>query len=66
MGLPATFLLYGLQRGGRARRIALESGDVMVFGGPARKVFHGVGTVKPGSHPLTGGCRINLTFRHAR
>ena len=66
LGLPATFLLYGTRRGGRARRIALHDGDVLVFGGPARRVYHGVGVLAKGDHPLTGQCRINLTFRRAR
>ena len=66
MGLPATFLLYGASRGGRAQRIALEDGDVLVLGGPSRKAFHGVGALKPGQHPQTGSWRFNLTFRRAR
>ena len=66
MGLPATFLLYGDSRGGRAERIGLRDGDVIVFGGPSRMVYHGVGVLKDGDHPITGACRINLTFRRAR
>jgi len=66
MGLSATFLLYGETRGGRARRIPLHDGDVVVLAGPGRRAFHGVGAVPDGEHPLTGRCRINLTFRRAR
>ena len=45
------------------RRLLLESGDVVVWGGPARFVYHGVSPLKDGEHPLTGAMRINLTFR---
>ena len=66
LGLPAVFLWGGLQRTERPRRIRLESGDVVVWGGPARLVFHGIAPLAKGSHPLTGPFRINLTFRKAR
>jgi alkylated DNA repair protein (DNA oxidative demethylase) len=66
LGLPAVFLWGGLKRADRPRRIRLESGDVVVWGGPARLVFHGVAPLAHGSHPLTGDFRINLTFRKAR
>jgi alkylated DNA repair protein (DNA oxidative demethylase) len=65
LGLPAVFLFGGHQRGDRARRIALESGDVVVWGGPLRLVYHGVAPLADGEHPLTGRRRINLTFRKA-
>lgn len=63
LGLPATFLWGGLQRSGSVRRLLLESGDVVVWGGPARFVYHGVAPLKDGHHSLTGASRINLTFR---
>ena len=66
LGLPAVFLWGGLKRAERPQRIRLESGDVVVWGGPARLVFHGVAPLAKGSHPLTGPFRINLTFRKAR
>jgi alkylated DNA repair protein (DNA oxidative demethylase) len=66
LGLPATFLLGGLLRGDRAHRLHLVHGDVVVWGGPSRLRFHGVQPLAHGHHPLTGGCRINLTFRAAR
>jgi alkylated DNA repair protein (DNA oxidative demethylase) len=66
LGLPASFAFYGLTRGGKGRGVALTDGDVLVWGGPSRLVYHAVRPVKPGSHPLTGGYRYNLTFRHAR
>jgi DNA oxidative demethylase len=65
LGLPALFLWGGHERRQRPRRIALESGDVVVWGGPARLVFHGVDALDDGEHPATGSCRINLTLRKA-
>ncbi len=66
LGLPANFAFYGLTRGGKGRSVALQDGDVLVWGGPARLVYHAVRPIKPGTHPLTGEYRYNLTFRHAR
>jgi alkylated DNA repair protein (DNA oxidative demethylase) len=63
LGLPAVFLWGGKRRGDPVRRLRLESGDVVVWGGPARFVYHGVSPLKDGEHPLTGATRINLTFR---
>ncbi len=65
LGLPAIFLWGGLSRKDRASRIRLESGDVVVWGGPSRLVYHGVTPLAEGEHPLTGHSRINLTFRKA-
>jgi alkylated DNA repair protein (DNA oxidative demethylase) len=66
LGLPATFMFGGLKRSDKARRYRLEHGDVAVWGGPARLVFHGVAPLADGEHPLTGRQRINLTFRKVR
>lgn len=63
LGLPATFLWGGKRRADPVRRIRVENGDVVVWGGPARFVYHGVAPFKEGQHPLTGTTRINLTFR---
>lgn len=65
LGLPAVFLWGGLRRSDRPRRIDLSSGDVVVWGGPSRLVYHGVAPLADGVHELTGRCRINLTFRKA-
>jgi alkylated DNA repair protein (DNA oxidative demethylase) len=65
LGLPAVFLWGTNTRKDRPRRIRLESGDVVVWGGPARKVYHGIAPLADGDHPITGPCRINLTFRKA-
>jgi alkylated DNA repair protein (DNA oxidative demethylase) len=63
LGLPAVFLWGGKRRSDPVRRMQVENGDVAVWGGPARFVYHGVAPLKDGQHPLTGGARINLTFR---
>ncbi len=65
LGLPAVFLFGGAKRSDRPRRLRLESGDMVVWGGPARLAFHGIDPLADGDHPLTGRCRINLTFRRA-
>jgi alkylated DNA repair protein (DNA oxidative demethylase) len=48
----------------------LHSGDVLVFGGPARLNFHGIDRVLHGSSqclaqapPFARGGRVNLTLR---
>lgn len=66
LGLPAIFLWGGQKRTDRTRRIPLTHGDVVVWGGAARKTFHGVHALAAGVHPLTGAFRYNLTFRKAR
>lgn len=63
LGVSAIFLWGGLRRQERPRRIPLHSGDVVVWGGESRFVYHGVAHLLPGSHPLTGNERFNLTFR---
>jgi alkylated DNA repair protein (DNA oxidative demethylase) len=65
LGLPATFLFGGKNRSDRPRRVWLESGDVVVWGGPDRLNYHGVAPLAAGEDVLTGGCRINLTLRKA-
>ena len=65
LGLSAIFLFGGLQRSDKTRRFRLEHGDVVVWGGPARLVFHGVAPLADGEHALMGRQRINLTFRKA-
>ena len=66
LGLPAVFLWGGDVRADKARRVALQHGDVVVWGGPARLRFHGVLALKDGDHPFAGAHRINLTFRKVR
>jgi DNA oxidative demethylase len=65
LGLPAIFLFGGNARKDKQRRISLQHGDVVVWGGPARLFHHGVLPLKDGHHPDLGRQRINLTFRRA-
>jgi len=65
LGLPATFLFGGLQRKGEQARVALQHGDVVVWGGSSRLAYHGVLPLEQGEHKLWGSHRINLTFRKA-
>jgi DNA oxidative demethylase len=65
-GLPATFLFGGLKRSDKPQRYRLEHGDIAVWGGPARLLFHGVAPLADGEHVVMGKQRINLTFRKAR
>ena len=66
LGLPAVFLFGGNARKDKQRRIPLQHGDVVVWGGPARLFHHGVLPLKDGHHPVLGRQRVNLTFRRAR
>ena len=65
IGSSARFLFGGLRRRDPVEKLVLESGDVFVFGGPARLRYHGVTHILPGTGPaglpFTG--RLNLTFR---
>jgi alkylated DNA repair protein (DNA oxidative demethylase) len=65
LGIPAVFFFGGLRRRDPVQRLTLVHGDVVVWGGPSRLAFHGVSKLADGEHPLTGRCRINLTFRQA-
>jgi alkylated DNA repair protein (DNA oxidative demethylase) len=66
LGLPATFLWGGVRRADKTVRHRLEHGDVVVWGGPSRLVFHGVAPLADGEHALLGRRRVNLTFRKVR
>lgn len=66
LGLPATFFWHtGPSRRSPARSVPLLSGDVLVFGGPSRLIFHGVRPVRSGLDPVYGERRWNLTLRRA-
>ncbi|MGH2341419.1 DNA oxidative demethylase AlkB [Segnochrobactraceae bacterium EtOH-i3] len=65
LGLPATFQFGGAERTDPVVKHRLSHGDVVVWGGPSRLVFHGVLTLKAGDHPVVGIRRLNLTFRRA-
>lgn len=63
LGLPATFLFGTDRRADKPQRFRLTSGDVVVWGGPARLAYHGIAPLAEGGHALAGRRRINLTFR---
>lgn len=64
LGDEAMFRIGGTSRRGPTQGIWLRSGDVVVFGGPARLAFHGIDRVVAGTSVLVpGGGRINLTLR---
>jgi alkylated DNA repair protein (DNA oxidative demethylase) len=61
LGLTALFLWGGKTRADKPRKVTLEDGDVLVWGGASRLNFHGIAPLKPGPYPH----RTNLTFRKA-
>lgn len=64
LGDTAVFRIGGTTRRAPTRSVRLSSGDVIVFGGPSRLVYHGIDRTIPGSSRLIpGGGRINLTLR---
>jgi DNA oxidative demethylase len=64
LGDPAVFRIGGTERSDPTTSVQLESGDVVVFGGPARLAYHGIDRVRAGgSRLLPEGGRINLTLR---
>lgn len=64
LGDEALFRIGGVERGGTTQSVWLRSGDVLVMGGPARLVYHGIDRIRAGSSTLLeGGGRINLTLR---
>jgi alkylated DNA repair protein (DNA oxidative demethylase) len=67
LGNSCRFRHGGETRGEPSETIRLDSGDILVFGGPARKMFHGVDRILPGTSTLLSPPgRINLTLRRAR
>ena len=66
LGDDALFRIGNTFRGGKTESIWLNSGDVVVMGGPARLAYHGVDRIRFGSSRLLPkGGRINLTLRVA-
>ena len=64
LGDTALFRYGGLDRRDPTRSIRLNSGDAIVFGGPARLIHHGIDRLVAGSSGLLpGGGRLNLTLR---
>ena len=67
LGDEAVFRIGGPEKGGPTRSLRLQSGDVVMFGGPARLAYHGIDRILPGTSTLVpGGGRINLTLRRVR
>lgn len=64
LGDEGLFRMGNATRGGRTESIWLRSGDVVVMGGEARLLYHGLDRIRFGSSTLLpGGGRINLTLR---
>ena len=64
LGDNALYRFGGTKRGGPTKSVKLSSGDVLMFGGPARFIYHGIDRIQAGSSTLVpGGGRINLTLR---
>lgn len=66
LGDDGLFRMGNATRGGKTESIWLNSGDVVVMGGEARLMYHGVDRIRFGSSRLLPkGGRINLTLRVA-
>ena len=65
LGIDARFFVVGPARTGKSIPVDLSDGDVVVFGGPARRFYHGVRRLKMSTHAHFGSVRWNLTFRKA-
>lgn len=66
LGIVARFFVLGDEKRGASTSVDLHDGDVIVFGGLARRYFHGVRKLKESTHPRCGDIRWNLTFRVAQ
>jgi alkylated DNA repair protein (DNA oxidative demethylase) len=72
VGASCNFLLGGLTRKSPTQEVRLNSGDVLIFGGPSRLRYHGVSKIYHPEHhtdaripfmqALQGG-RLNFTLR---
>lgn len=60
IGAPCKFILGGMRRNDPTRSFTLNDGDVMVWGGAARLIFHGVRPL-----PVGSAVRHNITLRKA-
>ncbi|WP_143598902.1 alpha-ketoglutarate-dependent dioxygenase AlkB family protein [Pseudothioclava arenosa] len=64
LGDDGLFRIGNETRGGKTQSLWLRSGDVLVMGGSARLLYHGIDRIAPGTSPLMPkGGRINLTLR---
>lgn len=65
LGDEALFRIGRPDKGGKTQSVALASGDVVAFGGPARLAYHGIDRIRLGTSRLVpGGGRLSLTLRH--
>ena len=62
IGSSAVFLWGGVRRRDPVRRMPVHDGDVLIWGGASRLVYHGVLPLDPMD---PGALRFNLTFRRA-
>ncbi len=69
LGDTALFRIGGPQRKGPTRSLRLASGDIVSLGGAARRAYHGIDRIYPGTSQLLAdngfpeGGRINITLR---
>jgi len=64
LGDECLFRVGGVSRSDPTRSFRLSSGDVFVFGGQSRLIFHGVDRIYPDTSTLLKNAgRINLTLR---
>ncbi|KAK8929009.1 hypothetical protein KSP39_PZI017864 [Platanthera zijinensis] len=70
VGDSAEFLYGDVRDADKAGKVILDSGDVLIFGGKSRLIFHGVASIKPNTAPAflinetaVRPGRLNLTFR---
>lgn len=67
LGDDALFRIGGTTRRGPTQSLRLRSGDILMFGGPARLAFHGIDHLFDGTSRLVPGSgRLNLTLRRVR
>lgn len=67
VGAPAKFVVGGLKKTNPTQHYNLKSGDVFIFGGPHRLIYHGIHSINtsqinPFAKWLNNG-RINFTIR---
>lgn len=66
IGLPAEFQIFGDSRNNRPVNVKLYDGDVMVWGGKSRLIYHGVKTIKADIQTPNLTQRFNITLRRAK
>lgn len=60
IGDTAEFLYSSEKDIDRANNVLLESGDVLIFGGKSRLIYHGVSSIKPGTASKNLSAKTNL------